>query len=118
MGMVTTLIRNHLVLQPRIRVAKRALEHFLARNGFGPTSVKSYLGLADPSKLRIAVVFPTDGELSRFEASGTREQAGRVVLDSLQRARYPTEALSTQRTVSFHSHETVMRSGGYHNYFN
>jgi hypothetical protein len=114
--LVQALVRNQLILKPRAAKAVRSVRALLARRGYSVRSIKAHLGLAEPSKLRITVIFPTDVTLERFLASPDRSDARRDALTMLMRANYPTAGVAFS-VVQFHSHETIMRRGGYHYYF-
>lgn len=110
------LIRNYLVLKPRASCAASAVRAFLRQNGYPVESIETRLGLADASKLRINVIFPTDAVLARFNSSGDRVHLESIAVNALRDAKYPAGPLVD--LVSFHSHETIIRTaGGYHNYF-
>jgi hypothetical protein len=115
MSIIVRLLKNQLLLKPRAAPARRAVREFLTSHGYVPKSVESTLGLADASKLRIVVIFETDAELSRLASSGEEAEVEGVARQALEIAAYPMAELRT--IVSFHSHETIVRSGGYHNYF-
>lgn len=96
--------------------AAASVNDFLSRNGHQPRLVRTSLGLADPSELRIIVVFPTDGALGRFEASSERRQVELLARKALSDNNYPVDGLND--VLSFHSQETITRAGGDRNYFN
>ena len=108
-------IHNRVLLQ-LTRGARRAVKKRLTTLGFTPRSTEVSLGFAEPSKLRMVVVFPNDSVLDMFDSSHAQDAIQDLFRKELLRSGYPADA-ARKTTVSFHSHETINRSGGYHLYF-
>jgi len=70
------------------------------------------MGFAEPTGLCCLVFFEHDAELARFETAGLTQTVSTLFRDALTRTGYPASAVP-HVDVSFHSDETIDRSGGY-----
>jgi hypothetical protein len=87
----------------------------IEEHGFQPKKLEVWLGLAEPDHLELVVIFNGDSEAEKamHELSGKLKDAFRKHLaDSW----YPTR-FASMAGFSIHSHENIMRNGGYYTYF-
>ena len=113
---IGVLLRNQLVLKPAAWPAARAVKRHVQSVGLEPRSVQLWLGLAPPNNLHLLVVFKSDAELEQCRRCNLEATALQLFRERLSRSIYPKPAAS-QAIVAFHSHEEIMRGGGYYRYF-
>lgn len=113
---VIALLCNQLLLR-HARRGRRAVIAYLEGVGIRPKEIGIRLGLADPSKIAAHVVFWNDVDLNRFLALRRNEEVEKIWLDSLTSSGYPIGAEKFGK-ISYHSHEAILRGGGYYWYFN
>ena len=96
---------------------KRLVERLLHDAGYSPKSAALDLGLSDASGLCLTVIFRTDNILREFESTSLKNSLLHSFREELSASGYPAKAIPLV-SVSFHSHEQIIRSGGYLLYFN
>jgi len=111
------LIRNQLFLKPVAWGALRAARRKIESLGYRPKKIHLGLGLAEPELLGAVVIFSTDAELISFRAGRHPDSVVEAFRQRLAQSLYPRKAVP-KTSISFHSHEEILRKGGYHRYFN
>jgi hypothetical protein len=74
------------------------------------------LGLAEPEVLSMLVIFETDQDLAKFSSCYDEKLLSTMFLNELVKTDYPKVTFKHQ-PVFLHSHETIIRHGGYGTYF-
>jgi hypothetical protein len=113
--LVATAVRNRLALM-RIRHVRSDLRRYLSSRGLKPKTIVAFLGLADPSELRTYVIFDSDSTLEVVKGSAIESDLRALWATALAASQYPAKVSGS--SLSFHSHEEILREGGYRNYFN
>jgi hypothetical protein len=111
------LIRNQLFLKPIAWGALRAARRKIESLGYRPKRVYLSIGLAEPEVLSGSVIFSTDAELISFRAARHQDSVVKAFRERLAQSLYPRKAVA-MISFGFHSHEEILRKGGYHRYFN
>jgi hypothetical protein len=114
---IAVLLRNQLWLKPRACRAKRLVERLLYDAGYFPKSTALDLGLSEASGLCLTVIFRTDNILRDFDSTPLKYSLLHSFRKELSASGYPAEAIPLV-SVTFHSYEEIIRSGGYGAYFN
>lgn len=84
--------------------------------GHGLKSILLRFGLAGPEGLQVLMVFKTDAELAAFRATKYQGLLIAHFQERLARGIYPKTAIG-KIGITFHSHEEIMRGGGYYLHF-
>ena len=112
----TLLVRNQLWLKPHAWRAKHRVRRLLSDAGYFPRSIDLSLGLAEAGELELIVVFHTDRILKELDLSPHKTSITTLFRDELTASGYPLGAVPLVY-VSFHSHQEILRRGGYYSYF-
>jgi hypothetical protein len=115
--LLVVLARNRLWLKPHAWRARRLVKRLLHEAGYSPRSIDLNMGLGEASDLRVTVIFRTDDVLREFNLTPLKKSLPQAFKEKLSALGYPAAAISLV-LLSFHSHEEIMRKGGYYLYFN
>ena len=110
------LLRNQLFLKPAAMPAVRAVKNRLTSTGFRVRRLMIFIGLAESCDLALMVVLPSDAELQPFLATNKPSEYEKFFRDRLASGLYP-RAGARWVELEFHSHEAILKGGGYYLYF-